>query len=60
MSTLALTPLTAFGSRAAEPRSAEGSRRWPQDPARAALGRAGLHCPARRSLGSFASDASST
>src|SRR5207302_6882651 len=58
--TVALTSLTAFGSRAAEPRSAEGSHRWLRDAAPSALVRAQLHCPARCRLASLASDPSGT
>jgi hypothetical protein len=54
------TSQAAFGSRPAEPGSAEGWRRWRQDAAPAALVRTGLYCPARRRLASFASAAPET
>src|SRR5437870_5622886 len=55
------TTFSASGAlEAATPPSAAALRRWRQDAARTALVRARLHCPARRPLASFASDAPGT
>jgi hypothetical protein len=48
--------LAADASSRAKPGFGDGSRRWLHDAALATLGRAPLHCPARRSLASLASD----